>query len=133
MRPADETALHEVLEARGRFGHREHLELAWTYLSRYTPDAAEPVMTEAIRRVAARHGAPDRYHDTITRSWLRLVAVHRARSDAGSFDAFIAQDANRGLLDRHLLAGHYSSAVLFSDAARREWAPPDLRPLPTPA
>jgi hypothetical protein len=32
----------------------------------------------AVRHVAALHGMPDRYHETITRSWVHVVALHRA-------------------------------------------------------
>lgn len=121
-------ALHQVLAARGGFGHREHLELAWTYLSRYPAAEAERAMTDAIRYVANLHGAPERYHETLTRSWLRLVAVHRRASHAESFDEFMGE--NGGLLDRQLLDRHYSPGVLFSDPARKRWIAPDLRPLP---
>ena len=37
MREQDALALHDLVERRGRFGHREHLELAWTYLRSYPP------------------------------------------------------------------------------------------------
>jgi hypothetical protein len=127
MRPRDLHILRGIL-ARGRFGHREHLELAWSYLGQYDADAAREAMTSAIREVAASHGAPDRYHDTITRSWLHLVAIHRSASAASSFDEFIAD--NGGLLDRHLLSRHYSEERIASDAARAGWVDPDLRPLP---
>lgn len=127
MRERDLDILQRILK-RGRFGHREHLELAWTYLGLYDADAAQRRMISAIRHVAALHGAPDRYHETITRSWLHLVAIHRSGSTARSFDEFIAD--NQGLLDRRLLRRHYSEELIASEAARAGWADPDLRPLP---
>lgn len=68
MSDRDLKTLTRVIETRGGFGHREHLELAWTYLGRYEIDTARRVMASAIRHVAGLHGAPDRYHDTITLS-----------------------------------------------------------------
>lgn len=127
MRARDLHILERILD-RGRFGHREHLELAWTYLGLYDADAARDRLSSAIRHVAALHGAPDHYHETITQSWLHLVAVHRRGSTATSFDEFIA--GNEGLLDKQLLTRHYSAERLWSEAARTQWAEPDLRPLP---
>jgi hypothetical protein len=71
---------------------------------------------------------PDRYHETLTASWVHLVALHRAHRPAASFDAFIA--SNQGLLDSHLLVRHYSRTLMDSDEARARWAQPDLRAFP---
>ena len=49
----------------------------------------EPVSYTHLRRVAALHGAQDKYHDTITRSWLHFVAVHMQRWGADDFDEFL--------------------------------------------
>ena len=120
--------LERIVGAHGRFGHREHVELAWTYLGRYRLEQATDAMSAAVRHLAGEHGMPDRYHETLTRSWVRLVDVHRRDSDARSFDEFIA--ANSGLLHRHLLERHYSRDLIAGHGARAEWTEPDLRPLP---
>ena len=129
MSACDLEALERIVGTHGRFGHREHLELAWSYLDRYRLERATEAMSTAVRHLAREHGMPDRYHETITRSWVRLVDVHRRTSDASSFDEFIAR--NSGLLDRHLLERHYSRELIASDGARAEWTEPDLRPLPS--
>jgi hypothetical protein len=85
-------------------------------------------VASAIREVAKMHGAPDKYHETITRSWVHLVALHRAENQAGSFDKFIAE--NPGLLERRLLDQHYSRELIGSHRARAQWTEPDLRALP---
>lgn len=126
-----EELLHQIVSARGGFGHREHLELAWNYLAEYPDTTAETMMASAIRALARGHGALDRYHETMTRSWVRLVAIHRGAGEASSFEDFI--EANDGLLDRGLLQRHYSPDLLWSDRARGGWVAPDLRPLPTHA
>jgi hypothetical protein len=130
MRRRDLRVLQDIIRARGDFGHREHVELAWVYLSRYKLGAAQQAMAAAIRHLASAHGMPDRYHDTVTRSWVQLVAVHRERWAAPSFDEFIAIAENQPLLTRHLLNGHYSPQLMASRGARAGWAAPDLARLP---
>jgi hypothetical protein len=128
VRKRDLEILDEIIQSRGGFGHREHLEIAWTYLRLYPVDEAAGVMTAAIRHVARQHGAEDKYHDTITRAWLRFVAVHMQRWGAESFEAFL--EANPALLDRKLTEHFYSPELLFGGDARASWVEPDLRPLP---
>ena len=125
---ADRQVLERIVRERRGFGHREHLELTWSYLRSYPFARAASAAAAAIRHVAGLHGAPDRYHDTMTRAWVRLVAVHMQQADAACFDDFLAK--NPGLLDRDLLAGHYSRVLLNSASARARFAEPDLRVLP---
>lgn len=120
--------LHGILATRGGFGHREHLELAWTCLDHYDLATAHDAVSTAIRHLARRHGMPERYHETLTRSWVHVVALHRALAPGGSFDAFIA--ANPGLLAKDLLSRHYSQSLIQSSTARTQWAEPDLRAFP---
>ncbi|MGZ4249746.1 MAG: hypothetical protein ACXVUE_15745 [Solirubrobacteraceae bacterium] len=128
MRKADVELLDQIIGTRGGFGHREHLELAWTYLRLYPVEEAEGVIIAAIRHVARRHGAEQKYHETITRAWLRCVAVHRQRWGAESFADFI--ERNPELLDGRLLEHFYSRELIFGEPARAVWVDPDLRPLP---
>jgi hypothetical protein len=128
VRKRDLDALQNVLETRGGFGHREHLELAWSYLRRYSIDEAAEAMVAAIRHVARLHGAEDKFHETITRAWLQFVAAHMQRWGADNFDEFL--ERNPDLLNSKLIQHFYSSELLFSDAARASWTPPDLRRLP---
>lgn len=121
--------LERIVAGRGGFGHREHLELAWTCLARYgDADTAHRAVAAAVQHLARRHGMPDRYHETLTRAWVQVVAIHRALEPAESFDAFIA--AHPRLLERDLLSRHYSPTVLWSEMARARWAEPDLRAFP---
>jgi hypothetical protein len=128
MRRRDLQVLHGILETRGGFTHRDHVELAWSYLRLYSIDDAAEIMAAAIRHVARRHGAEDKYPNTITRAWLHFVAVHIERCGADSFEAFI--DRNPDLLDSQLIQHFYSRELLFSEPARASWTAPDLRQLP---
>lgn len=131
MRRSDVEILEKIIRTRGGFGHREHLELAWTYVCLHPIEKAEGVMIDAIRHIARQHGAEEKYHETITRAWLHLVAVHMQRWGAESFEEFI--ERNRDLLDRKLLEHFYLRELIFDEPARAVWVDPDLRPLPTVA
>jgi hypothetical protein len=120
--------LHEILERGEGFGHRQHVELTWRHLEDHDPASAQLLVAEAIRQVAAAHGAPGRFHATITGAWVRCVAVHRERWPADTFEGFI--ELNARLLDSKLLEQHFTRQLLFSDAARSEIVEPDIRPLP---
>jgi hypothetical protein len=112
-----------------RFGHREHLLLAWSALERYDLTEATGVVGTAIRRFAEAHGAGRKYHRTITEFWVRLVDhCRRTRPDIADFDGFL--EAFPMLLDPGLAGRHWSDEALWSDEARAAWREPDLGPLP---
>jgi len=115
----DAQILHDIL---GR------VELAWRYLDRHDADQAAGSVAAAIRQVAQAHGQPAKFHQTITRSWVQCVAVHRERWPADGFEEFL--DRNPRLLDSGLLGHFYSPELLASLPARSQWVAPDLRPLP---
>lgn len=49
MRRRDLQALHGILESRGGFTHREHVELAWSYVRLYSVADAAETMASATR------------------------------------------------------------------------------------
>lgn len=58
-----------------------------------------------------------------------MVAHHVADGPPGTdFDSFAGR--NPALLDKRLLAQHYSARVLASPAARTSWVEPDRTPFP---
>jgi hypothetical protein len=111
------------------FHHRDHLRLAWLVIRRDGAGAAEDVVTAGIRRFATAHGHGDRYHETLTLFWVRLVAhAMQAASSAIAFENTL--DAHPMLLDPHLPLRHWSREVLFAPEARSNWIAPDLVALP---
>jgi hypothetical protein len=111
------------------FHHRDHIRLAWIYLQRYPELEAREHMAGAIRRFAAHHGKSDKYHETVTVAWLRLVANGIARMPAdASFEQLTA--ALPELLDKQTIEKFYSRDVLTSDVARTTYIEPDLQRLP---
>ena len=129
LRFFDELGQHARPAAPMRFGHREHLRLAWLSLSREGEQQGAATTIATIQRFAAAHGASEKYHETITRFWLRLVAHHLdADPPASSFDDFLSHSPR--LLDTGLMRRHYRPETLAGERARREWVEPDLVPLP---
>jgi hypothetical protein len=110
------------------FGHRDHLRVAFAYARRGGVDHAVDHARRGLRHIAAAYGEPERYHDTLTTAWARVIAHHALSHADGGFDAFVA--AHPRLLDRELLLAHYSRERLFSRAARAQFVEPDLAPLP---
>jgi len=92
------------------FHHRDHLRLAWIYLQRYGASAAPARIAESIRRYAAHHGKSDKYHETVTVAWLRLVADSTGRTRAANFDELLASSPE--LLDKNTLNQNYSPKLL---------------------
>jgi hypothetical protein len=121
----------DLLGPQGEFGHREHLRLAWRELREHDREIALARIETAIRHVAEAHGAPGKYHRTMTEAWAALVGYHLAEEPALTFDAFLERFP--ALLDGGLLRRHWSPELLATPAARAAWVDPDLRPLPTHA
>jgi len=111
------------------FGHRCHLRLAWLILSHHGKDDAERIVAREIQKFAVENGAPNRYHDTLTRFWVRLVghAMENA-PEAGSIYALLAMFPF--LLDKTLPSRHWRGETFNSDRARAGWVEPDLVPVP---
>lgn len=122
-------AVEETRYPNGEFHHPDHLRLAWIYVRRYGAHLAEQRIAETIRRFATRHGHESKYHETLTRAWLRLVATaQRLTPEVTGFDPFLARHG--WLLDRDALSPFYSEVSLSSERARSAWADPDRRSLP---
>jgi len=111
------------------FHHREHIRLAWIYSCKLSQEEALTRIVKGIRAFAKHHGAPGKYHHTITVAWMRLV-WHAARHApaAPDFQTFAA--AHPDLFHAKRLDDYYSAAQLKSDAARSNWIEPDLQSLP---
>jgi hypothetical protein len=121
--------LAHVVGADGRFGHRQHVQLAYLAVRRDgLPDAVETVCGW-IRQLAAYERAPQKYHYTVSRAWVDAVGHHLVRDgDGGTFDPFVGR--HPALLDKRLLSRHYRSTTLAAAPARTGWVEPDLAPFP---
>jgi hypothetical protein len=113
----------------GQFRHRQHINLAFYAVRRYGMPDAVGAICGWIRQIATYERAPQKYHHTVSRAWVELVAHHVAADpDCAEFDVFA--NRNPALLDKRLLSRHYRSSTLAAGPARRGWVEPDLLPFP---
>ena len=110
------------------FHHRDHLRLAWIQIRRLGVDRAAQAVAGAIRQFASRHGHADRYHETMTRFWVRAVGLGIDSHPTLAFENLLAAEPH--LLDKNLPYRHWSRELMGSDEARRQWIDPDLRLMP---
>src|SRR5467141_5353747 len=83
---------HEGALTGNEFRHRGHLRLAWLVLSRHSRIEAEQIVAHEIQQFAVANGASNRYHDTLTRFWVRIVGhVMGIAPEAGSIDELLAR------------------------------------------
>src|SRR5450756_1614283 len=73
--------------------HLAHVRVAWVYLREAASvEEAVPRMREAIQRFAAAAGARQKYHETITVVWMRLLAEVKARTGTACELADVLRD-----------------------------------------
>jgi hypothetical protein len=121
--------LGQVVPAGGGFGHRQHVHLAFLTIREHGTSAATTKIASWIRHIAAYERAPQKYNATMTTAWTEIVG-HHVDADPAVADFGEFADRFPVLLDKRLLSRHYSSALLASATARREWVAPDLAPFP---
>ena len=111
------------------FDHRAHVRVAWVYVREGpTFDAAIARMRDAIRRFAAAANAAQKYHETITVLWMRLLAEAAARVPPCELAELLERCPE--LADKDLPLKYYSRELLFSEQARAAWIEPDQLPTP---
>jgi hypothetical protein len=103
-----------------RFHHREHIRVAFLYLSRY-PDLAEAALRfrSALRRFAEAHGVVRLLHETVTWAYLVLIQekMHGHRFETS--EEFLASCPE--LLDHRggLLARYYDVGMITASQSAR--------------
>jgi hypothetical protein len=108
------------------FHHRDHLRVTFLYLCQFGEQETKERLAAAILRYAAARNASEKYHQTITLAWIRLVAT--ASKTVQDFDAML--EAYPDLLDKNLLERYYSPELLKSSEARAQWVEPDRDLIP---
>ena len=96
------------------FHHRDHLRLARIYLDRWGLDTATARFIESLKRYATHLGKSEKYHQTMTIAWMRVVAASDRAAE----------------LDKGHLYRYYSRQRLDSPEARMGFIEPDLQQLP---
>ena len=110
------------------FRHADHIRLAWIYLREHPLIEAIDRLTTSLKRFAAHHGVPEKYHETITWAYLLLIHERLQRGGASAtWDEFRAANADLFAWKPSILERYYPTATLQSDVARRVFV------LPSPA
>lgn len=112
------------------WSHLAHVRVAWLYLTTVRGADALDRLRSGIRRYNTRVlRRPDRYHETVTVAFARILASRLVPGE--DFSAFCSRIGD--VLDRNspVLLQYYSARRLFSDEARNRFIEPDLLPLPT--
>jgi hypothetical protein len=115
--------------------HRQHIKVAYLYLSRYPFETAMSRIRERIKAYNLAHNIPDLptsgYHETMTQAWMRLVnSTIRQFGPAESADVFFERSPQ--LSEKKILRLFYSADVFMSPRAKFEFLESDLIPLPKP-
>jgi hypothetical protein len=109
----------------GAFRHRDHVRVAWLFVTRFGLPAAIPRFVEGLQRFAAAKGAPQLYHATITWAYLLVIAERAAASRALTWDEFAAANSDLLSWNPSLLDRYYTRDLLWSDRARAGFVMPD--------
>jgi hypothetical protein len=103
-----------------RFGHGEHLRVAFLFLQA-KGDLAEAALSfrRSLRRLAAAQGKPQLFHETITWAYLVLVNARMRRSAAATSEEFLAENPDLLSHREGLLSRYYDvEAITASSEAR---------------
>ena len=115
------------------FGHREHVRVAYIYLSLHPFEIARTRIENGLRQLLAHFGAPPaKYHETLTRAWL-LAVQHFLQASGPTTGSAQFLHQNAALLAKEIMETHYTKDRLGSEEARRHFVEPDLQPIPRAA
>lgn len=108
------------------FHHRDHVRLAFLYLSRYPALEAIQRFSASLARFAAAKGKPGLYNETITWAFLFLIRERMARAGRKQvWNEFAASNADLMSWEENILKKYYRDETLASDLARSTFLFPD--------
>ena len=111
----------------GHFGHHSHLCFGWAVLDEAQDvDDAAHCVSLTIRHVAELGGTPDKYHETVTIFWVRLLD-HLRHVYPGATSVDQMGEVYPDLLDAELPDRYWSD---LDGEAKVTWVEPDLQPMP---
>ncbi len=112
------------------FGHAQHLAVVSYYLTRMAEEEATCLMRDGLHKYIDAHGVDRRkYHETITRFWVKIVRNFLGREDKERAFTHLLNELLKIYGDSKLIFEYYSQELISSDAARLGWVEPDLKPL----
>ncbi len=122
-------AMADCSLAPNSFNHRAHLRLAYLHLEKAGEvDLAAERVCKTIQHYAAHHGAPDKFHCTLTQACVKVVAHFKARAKDLTWEELLIKFPGLEQNMLELLHQHYSPARLSSPKAKEVFCEPDLLP-----
>ena len=107
------------------FHHRDHVRLAFAYLSEFPPLEALQKFCRALKRFATARGNSQLYHETITHAYFFLIRERIVRGSSSSWDEFALNNPDLLIWKGGILSRYYSEVTLKSDLARSVFVFPD--------
>jgi hypothetical protein len=107
----------------GRFDHEAHVYIAWLYVTTFDTAAAILRFDNALRRLTAELGVPEKYHATIT--WLFLLLVAEKSREDERWERFKARNEDLFGDSKTILRRYYSEGLLSSQRAKSRFLLPD--------
>ncbi|HEY6332913.1 MAG TPA: hypothetical protein VI756_26545 [Blastocatellia bacterium] len=108
------------------FHHADHLRVTWLYLTRHSLLEALVKMSEGLKRYARAKDKADRYHETITWSFVFLIRERMERSgNEHTWPRFVASNTDLFDWPNSVLKSYYREETLKSDLARDLFILPD--------
>jgi hypothetical protein len=111
------------------FPHRSHLVVATWYLRDTTVSEALRKMRASILNFLDHYHIEGKYNETITLFWIIVVERCLRGLDATLSLLERTNAVVEALSDSRLMFEYYSSELLWSEQAMREWVDPDLKSL----
>jgi hypothetical protein len=119
---------------KAQWTHGAHLTMGFWYAAHLPPEVALDRIRAGILRLNEAHGVVSTpisgYHETITRSYMRLIGAHLADDIEGREWHDRVNRVLECLGARDLLLAYYTKDRLMSPAARAGWVEPDVMELP---
>ena len=113
------TAFESLALPEDAFRHADHVRLAWIYLRRVPLLDALRVYSEGLRRFTTAHGAPTKYHETVTWAFLILIneRLHEMETEL-TWPEFACRNPDLLRFKDGALFQFYDSDILESEVAR---------------
>jgi hypothetical protein len=107
------------------FHHQDHVLVGYELLERHPFSEALFHLARGLRRLAAKAGHPEHYHETITTAFLSVIGERRWQNDYADFADFAKH--NPDLMRKEFLGQVYEPVVLKSPLAREAFILPRPR------
>jgi uncharacterized glyoxalase superfamily protein PhnB len=106
------------------FDHEAHFRAAWLCLRHAPMREAVGRLRRGLKRLAIAAGQPQRYHETITVAYARLIHRQMRRLGNPPWDEFRVQSGDLFAPDLGALRAIYDDGALDAPTARRTFVPP---------